>query len=81
VAQLGTADAAVLGEADAAVLREMTRLDLAGCRGDKLAELLALLISDRGPKVLNFGNPLADEGDDSDVGDPTDPGIADSASP
>jgi hypothetical protein len=68
-ADIGTATAGVLREADPTVGQELRRLDSPDRIFDQLAEFASLLVRDRGTKVLNLYQPLADEDHLGHLGD------------
>jgi hypothetical protein len=57
--------------------RELGTFDLSGGRFDQLAKLLALLLCDRSQKVLNLRDAFPHERHNGNVGDSSDPGVAD----
>src|SRR5271154_3140335 len=73
--QMRAAHTAILGKSDSAVRKELPRFNLIhGCL-DQLAKLPPLLLVNGGLQILNFRCALADEDDQSDIGDPSHPGI------
>src|SRR5579859_3882981 len=72
-----TGAAGILREPYAAVGQELRGLDPADRVVNQLAELLALLLSDRGAEVLDFRQPLTDEHDLRDLRDTRYPRVAD----
>src|SRR5580704_18480595 len=71
------AGAGVLGKADAAVRQKLGSFDSSDGVIDQLPKLIALFVGDGGAEVLNLDQALADEDDLGDVGDASDPGVAD----
>ena len=65
------------GKADATVRQEQPGLDPSDGVIDQSRELLALLVGDRGPEVLDFDQPLADENDLGNFVDSGHPRVAD----
>jgi hypothetical protein len=76
-AQVWATATGVLGKSDAAVRQKLGRLDPPDRVFDQMAELLPLLVGNRGVEVLNLNQPLADEDDLGDLGNACHPGIAD----
>src|ERR1700675_4421877 len=74
---MGAADAPVLREADSWVGRELGSFDLTSGRFDQLAKLPPLLIGNRSQQILNLRDALPHESHNGDVGDASDPGVAD----
>src|SRR5271156_6806243 len=74
---MGAAHTTVLGKSNSAVRKEVAGFDLIrGCL-NQLAKLPTLLLVNRCLQILNFGRVLANEDDQSNIGDPSHPGIAD----
>jgi hypothetical protein len=61
-----TGSARILRETDSAMRQKFRGLDSADCVFDKMAELLALVLSDRGSQILDLDQPFTDENDLSD---------------
>ena len=57
--------------------QEQSGLDPSDCIVNQSRELLALFLGDRGPQVLNFNEPLADENNLGDLVNSGHPRIAD----
>src|ERR1039458_240220 len=74
---MGTADAPVLRETDSWAWRELGSFDLIDRRFHHLAKLATLLIGNRSQQILNLWDALPHESHNGDVGDATDPGVAD----
>src|ERR1022692_4096871 len=67
----------ILREADATVRQEQPGFDASDCVVDQSCELLALLVRDGGPEVLNFNQTLAHENNLGDFVNARHPRIAD----
>ena len=76
-AEEGAGGTGILWEADATMRQEEPGLDPSDCVLDQGCELLPLLVRNRGPEVLHFDQPLADENYLSDFVNAGDPGVAD----
>src|ERR1035437_2434740 len=74
---MGTADAPVLRETDSWAERELGSFNLTDRRFNQLAKLATLLIGNRSQQILNLWDALPHESHNGDVGDATDPGVAD----
>src|SRR6202162_608205 len=74
---MGAADAPVLREADSWVGRELGSFDLTSGRFNQLAKLLTLLFRDRSQQVLNLRDAFPHKRHNGNIGDASDPGVAD----
>lgn len=74
---IGAADAGILWKADTPVGQKVCRLDSTDCVFYQGAKLLALFVRYRGPEILNLNKALANENDLGDIGNPSNPGVAD----
>lgn len=71
-----TAHAAVLREANPAVRWKLASFDLVDRRFDQPTELTALFLGDRGFQILDLRPLFSHEHNEGDVGNATNPGIA-----
>jgi hypothetical protein len=76
-ADVRAASAGVLGKADATVGHELTGLNSLDRVLNQAAKLLSLFVGNGGGQVLNFDQSFAHEYDLGNVGDTSDPGVAD----
>src|SRR5271155_1127781 len=74
---MGAAHTAVLGESNSAARKELARFNLISRGLNELAKLPALLFINRCLQILNLGCVLAHEDGQSNIGDPSHPGITD----
>src|ERR1700688_1108713 len=72
-----TANASVLRKPDSWMRRKLCSFNLTSGRFDQLTKLLPLLFCNRSQQVLNFRNAFPNKRHNGDVGDASDPGVAD----
>src|SRR6202140_2335175 len=75
--EVGTADAPVLRKTNPRPGRELGSFDLTNRCINQLAKLSTLLVGDRSQQILNLRDAFPHESHNGDVGDPSDPGVAD----
>ena len=75
-AEMCAADAPVLRETDSWAGRELGSFDLTDRRFDHLAKLPTLLFGNRSQQILNLRNAFPHESHNGNVGDASDPGVA-----
>src|SRR5271170_2029227 len=73
--QMGAAHTSVLGKSNSAVRKELARFNLIGRCLNELAKLPTLLFINGCLQILNLGRVLSHEDDQSNIGDPSHPGI------
>ena len=76
-AEVGIADAPVLRETNSRPGKELCAFDLADCRIDQLAKLSTLLFRNRSQQSLNLRDAFHYESHNGNIGDSSDPGVAD----
>jgi hypothetical protein len=74
---VGTAEAPVLWETDPRPRQKLCGFNLTDCSFNQLAKFSALLFGNRSQQILNLRDAFPHESHDGNVGDATDPGIAD----
>src|ERR1700730_8732696 len=73
---MGAADAPVLREADSWPGMELGGFDLSGRRFHDLAKLATLILRNRSQQILDLREALSHESHNGDIGDASDPGVA-----
>ena len=74
---MGAAHTAVLGKSNSAVRKELAGFNLISGGLHQLAKFPALLFINDCLQILNLGCVLSHEDDQSNIGDPSHPGITD----
>ena len=76
-AEVDAADAPVLREPDPGPRKELGGFNLTDRRINQLAKLSTLLVGNCSQQILNLRDTFPHESHNGDVGDPSDPGVAD----
>jgi histidinol-phosphate phosphatase family protein len=75
--EMRAADAPVLRETNSGSKRELGRFDLTDRRFNQLAKFPTLLVGNRRQQILNLRDAFPHESHNRNIGDATDPGVAD----